>query len=194
MPAYYLSRLPATTNDPVIAAFDPFQTDLAELQREEPFAQNMLYFGKHNRWPSHLSKSEANVSRRPSQKDVSQQRKHFVGAFDRLQISQNSIPTSYPYYPPTPTPTSKASEGGSLRSPQQHLRWTRRHSEDIHENFLFLLLARPLPGYQDARPNLSHMPAKKKSHNQANSTTAITNTRKTKLEDPCRLIRADVDS
>jgi hypothetical protein len=60
MPADYLSRLPNTTNEPVIAAFDPFQTDLAELQREEPFAQNMLYFGKHNRWPDHLSKSKAN--------------------------------------------------------------------------------------------------------------------------------------
>jgi hypothetical protein len=60
MPANYLSRLPATTNEPVIAAFDPFQTDLAELQREEPFAQNILYFGKHSRWPRHLSKSEAN--------------------------------------------------------------------------------------------------------------------------------------
>ncbi len=57
MPADYLSRLPATT---VIAAFDPFQTDLPELQREEPFAKNLLYFGKHNRWPDHLSKSEAN--------------------------------------------------------------------------------------------------------------------------------------
>jgi hypothetical protein len=60
MPADYLSRLPATTSEPVIAAFDPFQTDLAELQREEPFSKNMLYFGKHNRWPDHLSKSEAN--------------------------------------------------------------------------------------------------------------------------------------
>jgi RNase H-like domain found in reverse transcriptase len=57
MPANYLSTLSATTNEPVIAAFDPFQTDLAELQREEPFAQNILYFGKHNRWPNHLSKS-----------------------------------------------------------------------------------------------------------------------------------------
>ncbi len=90
MPADYLSRLPATTNEPVIAAFDPFQTDLAELQREEPFAQNMLYFGKHNRWPSHLSKSDK-LSRQPSQKVVSRQRKQFVGAFDRLQISQNNI-------------------------------------------------------------------------------------------------------
>jgi len=62
MPADYLSRLPATTNKPIIAAFDPFKTDLAELQKEEPFTQNMLYFGKHNRWPDHISKSEANYN------------------------------------------------------------------------------------------------------------------------------------
>jgi hypothetical protein len=42
MPADYLSRLPATTNKTIIAAFDPFQTDMAELQREEPFTQNIL--------------------------------------------------------------------------------------------------------------------------------------------------------
>jgi hypothetical protein len=60
MPADYLSRLPATANEPVMAALDPFQTDLAELQREEPFAQNMLYFAKHNLWPDHLCKFEVN--------------------------------------------------------------------------------------------------------------------------------------
>jgi len=60
MLADYLSRLPATTSEPIIAAFNPFQTDLAEVQREEPFAQNILYYGKHNQWPPHLSKTEAN--------------------------------------------------------------------------------------------------------------------------------------
>ncbi len=60
MPANYLSRLPATTSEPIIVAFDPFQTDLAELQREEPFAQNILYYGKHNQWPPHLSRTKAN--------------------------------------------------------------------------------------------------------------------------------------
>jgi hypothetical protein len=60
MPAGYLSRLPATASELIIATFDPFQTDLAKLQREEPFAQNILYFGKHNQWPPHLSKMEAN--------------------------------------------------------------------------------------------------------------------------------------
>jgi hypothetical protein len=32
MPADNLSCLPATTRDPVVAAFDPFQTRLEELQ------------------------------------------------------------------------------------------------------------------------------------------------------------------
>jgi hypothetical protein len=77
MPADYLSRLLATTNEPIIAAFDPFQTDLAELQRE--YAQNMLYFGKHNRWPDHLSKSEANYHAVPSRR-CSMTRKEFCGS------------------------------------------------------------------------------------------------------------------
>ena len=33
MPADYLSRLPASTTEAVIAAFDPFQTNLPDLQR-----------------------------------------------------------------------------------------------------------------------------------------------------------------
>jgi len=32
MPAYYLSRLPAATTDPIVAAFDPFQPGLDNLQ------------------------------------------------------------------------------------------------------------------------------------------------------------------
>jgi hypothetical protein len=42
MPDDYLSRLLATTSDPVIAAFDPFQPRLAELQREEESLKNIL--------------------------------------------------------------------------------------------------------------------------------------------------------
>jgi len=34
-PAYYFSRLPATKNDPVVAAFDRFQPGLDEFQWEE---------------------------------------------------------------------------------------------------------------------------------------------------------------
>ena len=33
MPADYLSRLPASSDEPVIAAFDPFQTDLPNFRR-----------------------------------------------------------------------------------------------------------------------------------------------------------------
>jgi hypothetical protein len=46
MPADYLSQLPASPSDPVIATFDPFQSKLAELQREEPFAKNILHYGR----------------------------------------------------------------------------------------------------------------------------------------------------
>jgi hypothetical protein len=42
----------------VIAAFDPFQTDLADLQREEEFAKNILHFRKYKQWPVHLSRKD----------------------------------------------------------------------------------------------------------------------------------------
>jgi hypothetical protein len=61
--ANYLSRFQATTNDPVIATFDPFQSGLAELQREEEFAKNILHFGCTKQWPSHLSRKEVNSHR-----------------------------------------------------------------------------------------------------------------------------------
>jgi hypothetical protein len=66
MPADYLSRLPASTSDTnkeaVIAAFDPFQTDLPDLQREEPYIQNILYYHKHHQWPEQVSRAEANYT------------------------------------------------------------------------------------------------------------------------------------
>jgi RNase H-like domain found in reverse transcriptase len=66
MPADYLSRLPASTSDSsnkeVIAAFDPFQTDLPDLQRKESYIQNMLYYCKQHKWPEHMSRSEANYT------------------------------------------------------------------------------------------------------------------------------------
>ncbi len=50
MPADFLSRLQASSeasiND-VIAAFDPFQTDLPDLQREEPYIQKALFYEKY---------------------------------------------------------------------------------------------------------------------------------------------------
>ncbi len=61
MPANYLSRLPATTSDLAIAAFDPFQNDLADQQREEEYPKNILQFGRNKQWPAHLSRRDANL-------------------------------------------------------------------------------------------------------------------------------------
>jgi hypothetical protein len=74
--------------------------------------------------------------------------------YTQIQVSQNGI-----------TPTAKISERSSLRSPQEHLGRPQCQTEDIHVNLLFILLVRPLPGYQEARPDLPHLPAKKTSHN-----------------------------
>ncbi len=59
MPADYLSRLPASSNEPIIAAFDPFQTNLPELQREEPYILNIHHFHKNRQWPAGISRAEA---------------------------------------------------------------------------------------------------------------------------------------
>jgi hypothetical protein len=60
MPADYLSRLPASNTEPVNAAFDPFQTNLPELQREESYIKNILYFHKNRKWPETVSRTKAN--------------------------------------------------------------------------------------------------------------------------------------
>jgi hypothetical protein len=43
-----------------MAAFNPFQSGLAELQREEAFAKNILHFGHTKQWLAHLSKKDIN--------------------------------------------------------------------------------------------------------------------------------------
>ncbi len=63
-----------------------------------------------------------------------------------------------------------------------------------YENLIVILLARIVQGCQEARPNLPHLSAKKTVHHQANATTAAANSGTPKLEDPCRFIRAHVDS
>jgi hypothetical protein len=59
MPADYLSRLPASTSEAVIAAFDPFQTNLPDLQREESYIKNILYYHRNHKWPENVSRIEA---------------------------------------------------------------------------------------------------------------------------------------
>jgi hypothetical protein len=44
MPADYLSMLLVTNMEPIVAAFNPFQPGLEELQREEEYAQNILTY------------------------------------------------------------------------------------------------------------------------------------------------------
>jgi hypothetical protein len=61
MPADYLSRLPANETDPVIAAFDPFQPGLGDLQQDEDVARNIRHYGRTKQWPNHLSKKDADT-------------------------------------------------------------------------------------------------------------------------------------
>jgi hypothetical protein len=52
-------RLPSSNPD-IIAAFDPFQTDLQDLQKQYQQLQLMNTFQRTSIWPANLPKSEAN--------------------------------------------------------------------------------------------------------------------------------------
>jgi len=58
MPADYLSRLPSFPQESQneIAAFDPFQHDLPQLQNQDPDLQAIFQFIKTGNWFPHLSK------------------------------------------------------------------------------------------------------------------------------------------
>jgi hypothetical protein len=58
----------------------------------------MVYYGKHNQWPDHLSKSEANYHA-----DLLKRLFHDMGPANRLQIPQNCIAS-----------TTEISKGGPL--------------------------------------------------------------------------------
>jgi RNase H-like domain found in reverse transcriptase len=125
MTAVYL-WLPATVNNLVIAAFNPFQTGLAKLKREEGFAKNIHHFGQTKKWPAHLSKKEVNAHMELLQKMF-----HDMGeAHLQKWISQNGT-----------VATKEVSEEGCLRSPQQHFRCTWRDSQNVHQDYVLLLLA-----------------------------------------------------
>jgi hypothetical protein len=95
-----------------------------------------------------------------------------MGQADRLQISPDGIGA-----------TQKVPKRGPLLGPQQHFQRPRRKPENLHENLVIILLAR-----------IVHIPAKKKDHHKANTTATAANSGALKLEDPCRFIRANVDS
>ncbi len=63
MPADYLSRIPGTKTQEiseVTEAFDPFQTDLHELQKQDDQLQNINHFRVHKKWRTQIPKQEAN--------------------------------------------------------------------------------------------------------------------------------------
>ncbi len=59
MPADYLSRLPgAKDNVASISAFDPFQTDLYDLQMQDEVLQAVQTFRNTGKWPSTIPKQD----------------------------------------------------------------------------------------------------------------------------------------
>jgi hypothetical protein len=59
MPADYLSRLPrAKDNVASISAFDPFQTDLYDLQMKDDILQGIQTFRNTGKWPQTIPKQD----------------------------------------------------------------------------------------------------------------------------------------
>jgi len=59
MPADYLSRLPgAKETIGSNSAFDPFQTDLYDLQMQDEVLQDIQTFRNKNQWPQNVSKQD----------------------------------------------------------------------------------------------------------------------------------------
>jgi len=65
MPVDYLSRLPGVKEAIAsISAFDPFQTDLYELQMQDEILQGIQTFRNTNQWPEAITKQDqANFSK-----------------------------------------------------------------------------------------------------------------------------------
>jgi hypothetical protein len=59
MLADYLSRLPATPEVPIIAAFDLFQSELIHLQAEDDIAKEVTTWQESGKWPPISARSKS---------------------------------------------------------------------------------------------------------------------------------------
>ena len=131
MPADYLSRLPSANPDTIAEitqCFDPFQPDLIDLQRADTDLQRMNYFRVNGKWQEEVSKS--------GHKTFSRCPQHRLDQIRRLQISQNCT-----------LPTQKISQTGFMRGSQSPIRRPQCGSQNIHPDFLVVLLAQVVDGH-----------------------------------------------
>ncbi len=123
-PADYLSRLPSITYK--IAAFDPFQVDLAHLQKQDPILKMPDNAFRTRLWPSDISQQDGKNYLLSIGRKNYQDKNKLVW----LQLSKNSTLS-----------TRKILKGGTLQSAQQHFRQIQHNSEDLPKVFVILLLA-----------------------------------------------------
>jgi len=89
MPADYLSRLPgAKDNIPSISAFDPFQTDLYDLQMKDDILQGIQTFRNTGKWPQNILKQDQAYY--TAMIVISRQKQTHLGPAKRLQLPQDS--------------------------------------------------------------------------------------------------------
>ncbi len=147
MPADYLSRLPASSDEQVIATFDPFQTDLPELQREEPYILNIHHFHKNCQWPAGVSRAEAN-----SLTDLVKRIFH-----DKDNILWVRL-TDYKY---TRTALLLPKKYQKEALCEAHKSIFGGHDANLKTYMKIILLARIIQRCQNARPDLPHLSAMK---------------------------------
>jgi hypothetical protein len=92
MPADHLSRI-SSTNPDIIAAFNPFQVDLLELQKSDYQLQllNKFILSTMSTWPNHLPKSEVNYLKKLAPKLFQDQHKIMWISFHNYKYSRTAL-------------------------------------------------------------------------------------------------------
>ena len=177
MPADYLSRLPAfeiEKMDPV-AAFDPFQPNLKDLQLKDTDLQAIFLYLKNGSWLPHLSKQQIKLLAPLAQKVF------FVKnnlAWIRLDDYK---------YPRTALWLPEFYRKEALCESHDHLFAGHNAAQKTYIKLkIFLLLAQRLLTCLKTHPNLSEMPTTQNVKSKTTTTGTIANSGSTKYPDPCR--------
>ena len=91
MPADYLSRLSgAKDNIASISAFDPFQTDLYELQMKDDILQGIQTFRNTGKWPQTIPKQDQAYYTAMIDKLFQDKKQTRLGSTERFQLPPDS--------------------------------------------------------------------------------------------------------
>jgi hypothetical protein len=170
MPADYLSRLPSVPQElpNEIAAFDPFQHDLPQLQNEDEDLQAIFQFIKTGNWLSHLSKRQIRTLATLAPRVFFVKNKL---AWIRLEDYK---------YPRTALWLPEFYRKQALsESHDQIFCWSQCGSKVIPETHFFIFLAKCVYTHFTAHLDMSPLSATKTYQNQKGTTRTTANSRST---------------